>query len=336
VVQARTEESRRRRRWWLILLIILVVLALVIGGVILLWPGRPRGDAQRPIRTLFAALANHDPTAAAAAAGRAPTNALPIAAGYAAPTDLTFGKVIFDPSGVTPAAGHEAAYVDVAYRVNGKRVTERYTVQRPTTGPPDTWAITSGGIVRYSVASKLLPSALIAGTTVKVGDTTVREAFIGQYRLELAANALLQPAPPGAVDLVPPAPVVVRLDAAVALRPGAADSVLRLVRSGLLSCARETHLVLNTVECGFSYRGPLDNAANVHWTINAYPDMAVAISLDPTADGGQVVARTAKPGAATATYTAGGARHTLHVQITVRAVARLGPGGQAIVTEVPA
>jgi hypothetical protein len=339
VVQARTDEvgtHRRRRRWWWILLIALVVLALVIGTVILLWPGRPRGNVQRPIRTLFAALANHDPTAATAAAGRAPMNAPPITAGYAAPTDLAFGKVTLDPSGMTPAAGHEAAFVDVTYRVGGRRVTERYTVQRPTAGPADTWAITSGGIVRYSVVSTLVPSALIGGTTVKAGGTGVTEAFVGQYRLELTANALLQPAPPGVIDLAPPAPVVVRLDAAVTLRPGAADSILRLVHSGLVSCARETHLVLSSPECGFSYRGPLDQAANVHWTIDAYPDMAVAISSNPATDGGQVVARTAKAGAATATYTAGGARHTIHAQINVRAVARLGPGGQAIVTEVPA
>ncbi|MFB9236566.1 hypothetical protein ACFFWC_13565 [Plantactinospora siamensis] len=301
-----------RGRWWAgrrTLLPAAVAAAVLLPAAVVVL-GALDGAPDRPVRELFAALADRDAERAGRLVGcAAPSCRDPaLREGYEPPTDLRTGRVGYgDPRDDTRRPDRSRAYLPITYRIGGTELSSTVWLTRDRVGSSRPWRISDGGMAMVLLVTPAADRVRLGGVTVTAAPVAGAQAavpvFPGRYAVAIPADDPLVTAAPGDAVIAgrPGALDPVAVPVAVTVKPEAVAAIRIQVAAYLAACARSTEL--SPRDCPFHVPGIILYERDVHWRVLDQPGIEVKPVDEPRWDGRRATVETVRPGRLEVRYT---------------------------------
>jgi hypothetical protein len=305
------------------------VVLLLLGYFAAVAIGDARYPPDRPVKELFAALADRDTEQAARLAGCTTSPACrggALSSGYEPPTAVHIGAVQYgDPTDDTRRPNKSLAYVPVTYRLSNGEQTSTVRVQRASSGIMRPWAILSGATGLLDIAADRVDRVKLGGATVPVGDKGVHtmDTLVGTYTAAVADDDPLFVPTTGAarVDVIGSLSTasVTKLQLDLMVRPEVIAQVDAQVRARVTEFAAQEELNPSRYRWGISRT--VIGARDVKWTVLRHPVIDVVPTDDPGPGDAPATVRTTTAGRLSVTYSAfvsaGGDRDTITEELPI-------------------
>jgi hypothetical protein len=272
----------------------------------------------RPVRALFAALAERDEAAIRDVVGCSSPLCRPgaLQSGYRPPEKFEVVKVeilSYTPDDPTRRPDTSLAAVSVRYTIDGVTYSNDVRVQRSASGLFREWHIAALPGAEIDVVSLTMAKARVAQVEVNTNKPPVSGfkaadapfALPGTYMVTSVDDPLLS----AATETVVVAGDVRRqqVDLKVAIKPTVVGEVDKQIRARIDACIPQSTFRPTVGEsalsnCYFDHSTRYTYTDKVHWTLVDYPKVELRVTEDRNAGRGGVSVHTTTPGHATITY----------------------------------